>query len=79
MTNRREADTTGPRHLAQDSYTADCAREAEILGYLAKGRTEPYVREQLWLSRSTVSTRVKHICQKLEKQETISLPCVPAS
>jgi DNA-binding CsgD family transcriptional regulator len=52
------------------------AREAEILGYLAKGRTEPYIREQLWLSRSTVSTHVKHIYQKLgihSKQEIISL------
>ena len=51
-------------------------RETEILGYLARGRTEPYIREQLWLSRSTVSTHVKHIYQKLDihsKQEIISL------
>ena len=51
-------------------------RETEILEYLARGRTEPYIREQLWLSRSTVSTHVKHIYQKLgihSKQEIISL------
>lgn len=51
-------------------------REAEILEYLAKGRSQPYIREELMLSKNTVATHVKHIYQKLNvhsKQELIDL------
>lgn len=41
------------------------ARESEVLGYLAKGRSQPYIREELVLSKNTVATHVKHIYQKL--------------
>lgn len=41
-------------------------REAEILGYLARGRSQPYIREALVLSKSTVSTHVRHIYGKLD-------------
>ncbi|MEY8461118.1 LuxR family transcriptional regulator [Eggerthellaceae bacterium 24-137] len=73
--NRRERDLT---EIIQALAAARglTPRETEILEYLARGRTEPYIREQLWLSRSTVSTHVKHIYQKLNihsKQEIISL------
>lgn len=51
-------------------------RETEILEYLAKGRSQPYIREELMLSKNTVATHVKHIYQKLNvhsKQELIDL------
>lgn len=51
-------------------------REREVLGYLVCGRSQPYIREALVLSKSTVSTHVKHIYAKLGihgKQELISL------
>lgn len=51
-------------------------REAEILGYLARGRSQPYIREELVLSKNTVATHVKHIYQKLgvhSRQELLDL------
>lgn len=52
------------------------ARETEILGYLAKGRSQPYIREELMLSKNTVATHVKHLYQKLDvhsRQELLDL------
>lgn len=52
------------------------AREAEILGYLARGRSQPYIRDELVLSKNTVATHVKHIYQKLNvhsRQELLDL------
>ncbi len=52
------------------------ARESEILSLLAKGRSQPYIQEILFLSKSTVSTHVKHIYKKLgvhSKQELLNL------
>lgn len=51
-------------------------RETEILGYLVRGRSQPFIQETLYLSKSTVSTHVKHIYKKLDvhsKQELIDL------
>lgn len=51
------------------------AREGEILGYLARGRSQPYIQEALYLSKSTVSTHVKHIYRKMDvhsKQELLN-------
>lgn len=51
-------------------------REAEILGYLARGRSQPYIRDELVLSKNTVATHVKHIYQKLNvhsRQELLDL------
>ena len=51
-------------------------REAEILAYLARGRSQPYIREELVLSKNTVATHVKHIYQKLNvhsRQELLDL------
>ncbi len=48
----------------------------EVLGYLAKGRSQPYIREELLLSKNTVATHVKHIYQKLDvhsRQELLDL------
>lgn len=51
-------------------------REGEILALLALGRSQPYIRERLLLSKSTVSTHVTHIYRKCgvhSKQELIDL------
>lgn len=58
---------------------AECGlspRETEVLTYLAHGRSQPYIRETLVLSKNTVATHVKHIYQKLDihsRQELIDL------
>ncbi len=52
------------------------AREREVLAFLARGRTQPYIREALLLSKNTVSSHVQHIYAKLgvhSKQELIDL------
>lgn len=52
------------------------AREAEICGYLARGRSQTYIRDALFLSKNTVSTHVRHLYTKLgvhSKQELIDL------
>ena len=52
------------------------SRESEILDYLSKGRSQPYIREALVLSKNTVATHVKHIYQKLgvhSRQELLDL------
>ncbi|MFR1641060.1 MAG: response regulator transcription factor, partial [Eggerthellaceae bacterium] len=36
-------------------------REAEVLALLARGRSRPYIRDELFLSKNTVSTHVRHI------------------
>jgi DNA-binding CsgD family transcriptional regulator len=51
------------RNLAKTYRLTD--REAEILLYLARGRSIPYVQQQLYLANGTVKTHVKHIYKKL--------------
>ena len=51
-------------------------REHEILVFLLEGRSHPYIRDALYLSRSTVDTHVRHIYRKTNvnsKQELIDL------
>lgn len=51
-------------------------RESEIMMMLAKGRNLPFIQDQLYLSRSTVSTHRQHIYQKTgvhSQQELIDL------
>ena len=51
-------------------------RETEVLGYLARGRSQPYIRDTLVLSKNTVASHVKHIYQKLDvhsRQELLDL------
>lgn len=40
-------------------------REAEILSYLAQGRSAPFIAEELFVSTNTVKTHVRHIYGKL--------------
>ena len=52
------------------------ARETEVLGYLARGRSQPYICDALVLSKNTVASHVKHIYQKLNvhsRQELLDL------
>lgn len=51
-------------------------REREILGYLVRGRSLPYIRETLVLSKNTVGTHVRNIYRKLDvhsKQDLLDL------
>lgn len=51
-------------------------REREILGYLARGRSLPYIRDALVLSKNTVGTHVRNLYKKLDvhsKQELLDL------
>ncbi|WP_180326584.1 helix-turn-helix transcriptional regulator [Raoultibacter phocaeensis] len=61
-------------HLAEQLDLSP--RERQILEYLAKGRSQPYIRDELILSKNTVATHVKHIYQKLgvhSRQEVLGL------
>lgn len=52
------------------------AREKEVLGYLARGRSLPYIRDALVLSKNTVNTHVKNLYKKLDvhsRQELLDL------
>ena len=51
-------------------------RETEVFGLLAHGRSIPYVRDALIISRDTAATHAKHIYAKLDvhsRQELIDL------
>lgn len=51
-------------------------RESEVFVLLVNGRSAPFIRDQLYISESTVRSHIKHIHTKLgvtTKQETISL------
>ena len=68
---------------ALDARVADLARErkltpreTEVLGLLARGRSVPYIRDALVISRETAATHTKHIYAKLgvhSRQELIDL------
>lgn len=52
------------------------ARETEVLGLLARGRSNPYIRDELGISLDTAGTHVKHVYAKLgvhSRQELIDL------
>ena len=51
-------------------------RETEVLALLAQGRSIPYIRDELIISRETAATHAKHIYAKLgvhSRQELIDL------
>lgn len=50
-------------------------REREILPYLAQGYSLPYIRNELYISQSTIDTHVRHIYKKMDlhsKEELIT-------
>ena len=85
LTSDRE-DGKSPKTNIVDMTIARCdsiaaankltAREAEILILLAQGRSNPYIKDALSISASTVNTRVKAEYAKLDvhsKQELLDL------
>lgn len=55
-------------------------REREVLAYLLDGRSQPYIRDELAISTSTVDTHVRHIYKKVgvnSKQDLIDLSKQP--
>ena len=51
-------------------------RETDVFKLLAQGRSQPYIRDALFLSKNTVSTHIRHIYRKLDihsKEELIDL------
>jgi DNA-binding CsgD family transcriptional regulator len=52
------------------------ARETEVMILFAKGRSTPHIQEDLFISRGTVTTHLRHIYQKLaihDKQQLLDL------
>lgn len=78
-----KADTGQQAALGIDERIAQLAatykltpRETEVFGLLAHGRSIPYVRDALFISRDTAATHAKHIYAKLDvhsRQELIDL------
>lgn len=75
--SQEDGDLTGTSIPAQTARRYGLTeRETQILGYLARGRSAPFIREELSLSKSTVATHIRHIYDKLGvhgKQELLSL------
>ncbi len=72
---RGEVANKNPIHQIIAEYSLS-PREAEVLGFLSKGRSVPYMREAMTLSKSTIETHIKHIYAKLDvhsKQELLDL------
>lgn len=83
------SDLNGPAHRAideADGIDGRCAavgeayglspREVEIMQYLCKGRSRPYIAETLYLSENTVRTHSRRIYGKLDvhdRQELLDL------
>lgn len=40
-------------------------REGEVLSYLAKGYSRPYIEKKLYISKGTAKTHIFHVFQKL--------------
>lgn len=73
-TNEEEPLETTCRMLAEKHGLT--GRETEILGYLAQGRTNTRIAEDLFISPSTVRGHIRHIYTKLDvhdRQELIDL------
>lgn len=73
-TNEEESIETTCRLLAEKHGLT--SRETEVLGYLAQGRTNTRIAEDLFISPSTVRGHIRHIYTKLDvhdRQELIDL------
>lgn len=81
-----ESAETAWEEAPEDSFVERCRliasgaslskRETEVFDLLACGRSRPYIRDALFLSKNTVATHVKHIYAKLgvhSQQELIDL------
>ncbi|MEC4272453.1 helix-turn-helix transcriptional regulator [Adlercreutzia sp. R25] len=79
------SDTAADDRSGTDVFQAACntisakfgltKRESEILPYLAQGYSLPYIRNELYISQSTIDTHVRHIYKKMDlhsKEEVIT-------
>lgn len=67
---------TGKAACQKDAFEMACdraaleyrltKREREILSYLAQGYSLPYIRNELYVSQSTIDTHVSHIYKKMD-------------
>ena len=74
-TDNQAFDPTDQASDAVASAYGLTSRETEIMRLLARGRTSPFIQEELVLSRNTVKTHVRHNYTKLDihsHQELIS-------
>lgn len=79
--NSSAANATGTKSLASKTLSLAKShgltpRETEVFGLLARGRSVPFIRDALVISRDTAATHVKHVYAKLEvhsRQELIDL------
>ncbi len=71
-----EADALGARIRELSVAHGLTPREIEVFDLLARGRSVPYVRDALFISKETAATHAKHIYAKLDvhsRQELIDL------
>lgn len=71
-----EEDVLGARIRELAAERGLTPRETEVFDLLARGRSIPYVRDALFISKETAATHAKHIYVKLEvhsRQELIDL------
>lgn len=67
--------THDQRELLAQSFGLS-RRETEIFLLLAQGRSRPYIRDALFLSKNTVATHIRHIYEKMDihsQQELIDV------
>lgn len=58
--------------LSQDHSATLSKREAEVLGLIATGLSNQAIADQLYISRNTVESHIKHIYRKLEVPSRIT-------
>lgn len=74
-TAENDASSAGVLRELAASYGLS-ARETEVFLYLARGRSAPFIRDELMVSLNTVSSHIKHIYGKMgihSRQELIDL------
>ena len=72
----QQSDALGERIQELAAQYALTPRETEVFGLLARGRSVPYIRDALVISKETAATHAKHVYAKLgvhSRQELIDL------
>ncbi len=72
----QQSDALGERIQELAAQHALTPRETEVFGLLARGRSVPYIRDALVISKETAATHAKHVYAKLgvhSRQELIDL------
>lgn len=61
--------SSSPTHAA--AVESQTARETEVFGLMAQGRSNPEVATELFVSEATVKTHVGHILAKLGARDRV--------